>query len=68
MVIKRKCLPPNVLEMICNILGDTNHGLTGTEIHRFLINANIEDVDSSNTKRFRLYNALINEQNTCVKL
>lgn len=26
MVIKRKCLPPNVLEMICNILGDTNHG------------------------------------------
>ena len=63
MVIKRKCLPPNVLEMICNILGDTNHGLTGTEIHRFLINANIEDVDSSNTKRFRLYNALINEQN-----
>ena len=33
-----KRLPLNVavLELISSILGDTNKGLTGTEIHRFL--------------------------------
>ena len=59
----RKCLPPNVLEMICNTLGDTNQGLTGSEIHHFLLQANIEDTDPTMTKRYRLYNALANEQN-----
>lgn len=63
MVTLRKCLPVNVLEMISNILGDTTEGLTGTEIHRFLLQANIEDVDQTNTKRYRLFNALANEQN-----
>ena len=63
MIIKRKCLPVNVLEMISNILGDTNQGLTGMEIHRFLLGAKIDDIDSVNTKRYRLYNALLNEQN-----
>lgn len=58
----RKCLPPNVLEMISNALGDTSQGLTGNEIHYFLLQANIEDIDSANTKRYRLYNALVNEQ------
>ena len=58
----RKCLPPNVLEMISNVLGDTSQGLTGTEIHRFLLQANIEDIDPTLTKRYRLYNALANEQ------
>ncbi|MBR5655375.1 MAG: TIGR02391 family protein [Prevotella sp.] len=61
--IFRKCLPPNVLEMICNTLGDTNQGLTGSEIHHFLLQANIEDTDPTMTKRYRLYNALANEQN-----
>lgn len=56
MTIKRKCLPPNVLEMISNTLGDTNQGLAGNEIHQFLLQANIEDIDSANTKRYRLYN------------
>ena len=63
MVILRKCLPVNVLEMISNILGDTAEGLTGTEMHRFLLQANIDDVDQTNTKRYRLFNALTNEQN-----
>ena len=63
MTTLRKCLPVNVLEMISNILGDTNDGLTGTEIHRFLLQANIDDVDQTNTKRYRLFNALANEQN-----
>lgn len=56
-------MPVNVLEMISNILGDTNQGLTGMEIHRFLLGAKIDDIDSVNTKRYRLYNALLNEQN-----
>ncbi len=56
-------MPPNVLEMICNILGDTNNGLTGTEIHRFLLQSNIEDIDPSITKRYRLFNAFANNQN-----
>lgn len=63
MVILRKCLPVNVLEVISNILGDTTEGLTGTEIHRFLLQANIDDIDQTNTKRHRLFNALANEQN-----
>lgn len=63
MVTLRKCLPSNVLEMISNILGDTTDGLTGAEIHRFLLQANIDDIDSTNTKRYRLFNALANEQN-----
>ena len=61
--ILRKCLPANVLEMISNVLGDTSEGLTGTEIHRFLLQSRIEDVDPTNTKRYRLFNALAIEQN-----
>lgn len=63
MTILRKCLSDGILEKISNILGDTNDGLTGSEIHRFLLQSNIEDVDSANTKRIRLFNALANEQN-----
>lgn len=63
MVTLRKCLPSNVLEMISNILGNTSEGLKNTEIHRFLLQANIDDIDSTNTKRYRLFNALANEQN-----
>lgn len=51
MATLRKCLPPNVMEMIAMILGDTNNGLTGTEIHRLLLQSNIDDVDGENTKR-----------------
>ncbi|GIM53201.1 hypothetical protein CAPN004_22310 [Capnocytophaga cynodegmi] len=39
----KKCLTPNVLEMISNIIGDTNEGLTGTEIGRLLGQACIDE-------------------------
>ncbi len=65
MTTLRKCLSANVLEMICNILGDTNDGFSGGVIHRYLLQANIEDISEYETylaKRKKLYNALANEQ------
>lgn len=65
MTILRKCLPPNILEMISNILGDTSQGLTGAELHRFLLQANIKDVSEKETflaKRKKLFNAFANYQ------
>lgn len=59
----RKCLSPAIIEGIANILGDTNNGLTGSEIHRLLLQATILDCDETNTKRKRLYNAFANNQN-----
>lgn len=59
-------LPPidgSVLEGISKTLGDTANGLTGPEIGKFLVEVNILDIDSSNTKWKRLYNAFVNFQN-----
>ncbi len=53
----------SVLESICRILGDTNNGLTGSEIGRFLEEVNIPDVDPNITKWKRLYNAFVTFQN-----
>ena len=64
---KRKVLDVAVLELLSNILGDTNNGLTGTEIHRFLLQAGISDISENETflaKRKRLFNAFVNFQNT----
>lgn len=64
--ILRKCLPPNVLEMISNILGDTARGLTGSEIHRLLLQSNIEDTTQEGVmlaKRKNLFNSLAKNQN-----
>lgn len=60
---KRKCLSPGILEKISNILGDTGNGLTGSEIHRLLLQSSIEDVNPEITKRVRLFNAFVNFQN-----
>lgn len=63
---KYKSLPVDTLEMISEILGDTDKGLTGSEIHRFLLQAKIEDVSEKEqflAKRKRLYNAFANFQN-----
>ena len=63
----RKVLDVAVLELLSNILGDTNDGLTGTEIHRFLLQAGISDISENETflaKRKRLFNAFVNFQNT----
>ena len=51
------------LEALANVLGDTNDGLTGSEIHHLLLEAKIDDVDPAITKRHRLFNAFAAFQN-----
>jgi len=53
-----------VLEGISKVLGDTNRGLAGPEIGKYLVEVGIADVDSQNTKWKRLFNAFVNFQNT----
>lgn len=62
---KRKVLSVVVLELLSNIFGDTTDGLTGTEIHRFLLQAGISDISENDTflaKRKRLFYAFTNFQ------
>lgn len=64
---KRPCLKPSTLEKISEIIGDTNEGLTGSQIHAFLLQAGIDDISGSDhylPKRKKLYNAFANFQNT----
>lgn len=63
MATRRKCLTQAVLEGISKILGDTNNGLTGSEIQYLLTQCQIEDIDSQNTKWKRIYSAFANYQN-----
>ncbi|GAB3647822.1 TIGR02391 family protein [Ramlibacter alkalitolerans] len=51
------------IEAVARVLGDTNDGLTGPEIGFILRDAEIPDVDSTNTKWKRLYSALASIQN-----
>jgi uncharacterized protein (TIGR02391 family) len=53
--------PHNTLESICEVLGDTGNGLTGTEIGKYLARCRIPDGITS-TKRIRLYEALSAKQ------
>lgn len=41
---RRTNLSSDVIEMISDIIGDTNEGLTEKEIHRLLLQAGIEDI------------------------
>lgn len=50
------------LEQVCNVLGDTSTGLTGSEIGRYLGECGINDPMPSMTKRIRLYEALVARQ------
>ncbi len=50
------------LRAICNILGDTSSGLTGSEIGQLLQICDIEDPHPSQTKRYRLFEALNRQQ------
>ena len=50
------------LKAICDILGDTGSGLTGSEISKYLRERNIPDPYPSITKRHRLYEALARQQ------
>lgn len=64
--MSKQIQPPiegSVLEGISKVLGDTASGLTGTEIGKFLQEVSIPDIDSSNTKWKRLYNAFVTFQN-----
>lgn len=47
-----------VLQSICDIFGDTEHGLSGSVIGRYLCECNIVDLLPSHTKRLRLFEAL----------
>ncbi|MFH7808217.1 TIGR02391 family protein [Acinetobacter sp. BSP-153] len=46
------------LESICKILGDTNNGISGTEISKYLAETSIKDPQLNSTKWKRLYDAL----------
>lgn len=59
-------IPPiesGVLEGIARIIADTNDGLTGSEIAKFLPEAKLKDIDPSNTKWKRVYNSFVDFQN-----
>lgn len=49
---KIACFSSENLQALADILGDTNSGLTGSEIGVILAKCNIEDVDPQNTKGF----------------
>jgi uncharacterized protein (TIGR02391 family) len=51
------------LEALCNVLGDTGTGLTGSEIGRYLRDCGIADPLPGMTKRVRLLEALRSKQN-----
>jgi uncharacterized protein (TIGR02391 family) len=50
------------LEQVCNVLGDTSTGLTGSDIGRYLRECGIQDPNPAMTKRVRLYEALVARQ------
>ena len=51
------------LMSIAHILGDTQEGLTGSEIDHLLKSSKIPNCDPKNTKWKRIYNAFVNIQN-----
>ena len=55
-------LDDNSLQAICDVIGDTSLGLTGTEIGRLLNQQNISDIEPMITKRRRLFVALSSKQ------
>jgi uncharacterized protein (TIGR02391 family) len=52
------------LTAICKVLGDTEDGLTGSEIGRLLEECRISDIDPTLTKWKRLFNAFASWQNS----
>src|SRR5690242_9623773 len=46
------------LDQICKVIGDTNTGLTGADIGRYLDDIGLDDVSPGSTKWVRLYVAL----------
>lgn len=56
-------LSEGALEAVTKILGDTENGLSGTEIGDILAQCRVEDTDPTMRKSKRLYNALVHAQN-----
>ena len=54
--------PAEIIEGVASVLGDTSNGLTGSQIAQRLGAARISDVDPTNTKWKRIYNALAHHQ------
>lgn len=52
-----------ILEAACKVLADTDRGLTGSQIGYIIQDCKIVDVDPTNTKWKRLFNALAEAQN-----
>ena len=50
------------LRAVCDILGDTHSGLTGSEIAQILRDCRIDDPTPGDTKRYRLFEALYQRQ------
>lgn len=61
-VSKEPVLAPYIIESICRTIADTSEGLTGSEIGKFLADCQISDIDPTNTKWKRLYNAFTSWQ------
>lgn len=57
------CFDASVLEAACRVLGDTGHGLTGSEIGYMLAQIGADDPDPGMTKWKRLFNAFALQQN-----
>ena len=53
---------PAIVEGIANVLGETQYGLTGSEIARTLAAVRVPDVSPTITKRHRLREALATRQ------
>jgi len=53
---------PAIVQGIADVLGETNYGLSGSEIARTLEVVRIPDVSPTITKRHRLYEALATRQ------
>jgi uncharacterized protein (TIGR02391 family) len=61
---KLPCFDSAQLEAACKVLGDTSNGLKGDEIGHILAQLKLLDTDPTFTKWKRLFNALVNAQNT----
>jgi len=62
-ITKRPIILPYHLESICQTIGATQDGLTGSEISKILIDCGLKDINPEMTKWKRLYNAFIHSQN-----
>src|SRR3989344_61037 len=55
-------LDENILQEICDLIGDTDSGLSGSEIGKLLFRCGINDTEPTITKRVRLFEALKGQQ------